>query len=342
MSDIPPNTTGNSELSQPEQPAPPPAGPHAAAAEQAPAGSGRIWSPSGRLTAILAAAMLAIGVAVGAAIGPAPTASFAGSAELPLLLHSLIGSASTPKTTAPSAAQPAASAEAATPSKRHRRRRAAVAAAASEEAATPASTQEGSGSSTKSKGSSEGSTKPLAPVTRVWVVQLNGAGFEEALASPSAAPYIDSQAIPSGAFLHSWSSLAAQSFANDEALIATTEPQLAQSIIQPPCPEGAAGASCAAGTPGALSTADAFLKQTLSTITASGGYRSSGLVVVTFAAIANGASSELPAGSTTATLSSQPPAGALLISPFVTKGTRPSTSFDPSSPRQSLEALLHR
>jgi len=285
--------------------------------------------------------MLAIGVAVGAAIGPAPTASFAGSAELPLLLHSLIGSASTPKTT-PSAAQPATGAVAATPAKRHSRKRA-VAAAASEEAATPASTEEGSGSSTKSKGSSEAtSTKPLPPVTRVWVVQLNGAGFEEALASPSAAPYIDSQAIPSGAFLHNWSSLAAQTFANDAALIATTEPQVAQSIIQPPCPEGTAGASCASGTPGALSTADTFLKQTLATITASASYRSSGLIVVTFATIANGASSELPAGSTTATLSSQPPAGALLISPFVTKGTRPTPSFNPSSPRQSLEALLHR
>ena len=91
-----------------------------------------------------------------------------------------------------------------------------------------------------------------------------------------------------------------------------------------------------------MSTADAFLKQTLATITASASYRSSGLIVVTFATIANGASSELPAGSTTATLSSQPPAGALLISPFVTKGTRPTTSFNPSSPRQSLEALLHR
>ena len=141
--------------------------------------------------------MLAIGVAVGAAIGPAPTASFAGSAELPLLLHSLIGSASTTKT-APAASQPAASAETATPTW-HRHRKRAIVAAASEEAATPAATEEGSGSSTKSKGSGEcKSTKALPPVTRVWVVQLNGAGFEEALASPSAAPYIDSQAIPSG------------------------------------------------------------------------------------------------------------------------------------------------
>ena len=233
MSDITPNTSGNSEL-------PPAEKPPAAAHEQPPTAPGRVWTPSGRLTAILAAAMLAIGVAVGAAIGPAPTASFAGSAELPLLLHSLVGSsgAGTTKAAAP-ASQAAAGAEAA-PARRHRRKHAA--AAASAETATPAA-EEGSGSSSTSKGSSEAtSTKALPPVTKVWVVQLNGSGFEEALAAPSSAPYIDSQAIPSGAFLNGWSSLAAQTFANDAALIATTEPQVAQSIIQPPCPEGAAGA----------------------------------------------------------------------------------------------------
>ena len=173
------------------------------------------------------------------------------------------------------------------------------------------------------------------------MVQLNGTGFEEAFAAPTSASYIDTQAIPSGSYLNSWSSLSATTFANNAALISTTEPQVVQTITQPPCPEGAAGAGCAPGTPGAIGAADSFLKQTLTTLAASAAYRSNGLIVVTFATIASGASSELPAGSTTATLASQP-TGALLISPFVTKGSRPTTTFNPASPRQSLEALLHR
>jgi hypothetical protein len=148
--------------------------------------------------------------------------------------------------------------------------------------------------------------------------------------------------VPSGSLLSSWSALSAITFANDAALIATTEPQIAQTIIHPLCPEGAAGAGCTAGTPGAISTADTFLQQTLPTITSSAAYRSSGLIIVTFASIAAGASSELPAGSTTATLTTAAPAGALLISPFASKGARPTAAFKPSSPRQSLEALLHR
>ena len=337
MSDLTPNT--------PSVPASPSPGqqssrtPSGAPAQDA--RPGRVWTPSPRLTAALAAAMLAVGVAVGAAIGPAPDASFAGASQFPALLQSLL--AGSKRAAAPPAAAAAIAQEASAPAHRRRRRRVAAAAAASESAATePASAaEEGSGSSSK-KGSGEGAkAKPLPPVTKVWVVQLSGTGFEEAFAAPASAPYIDTQAIPSGSYLNRWSSLAATTFAGDAALISTTEPQVAQTITQPPCPEGAAGAACAPGTPGSIAAADAFLKQTLTTLTASATYRSNGLIVVTFATVAPRASSELPAGSTTATLASQP-SGALLISPFVTKAARPTTTFNPASPRQSLEALLHR
>ncbi|HEX5852820.1 MAG TPA: hypothetical protein VFY36_06990, partial [Solirubrobacteraceae bacterium] len=131
-------------------------------------------------------------------------------------------------------------------------------------------------------------------------------------------------------------------FANDAALLASTQPQLVETILQPPCPEGPAAAQCAAGTPGALTAADEFLKASIPTITATAAYRTSGLIVVTFGSVAAGSASGLPSGSTSATLTSQPPAGALLISPFVTAGASSSTRFTPDSPTQSLEKLLHQ
>jgi hypothetical protein len=119
-------------------------------------------------------------------------------------------------------------------------------------------------------------------------------------------------------------------------------PPLLYSIVQPPCPEGAAGAQCAAGTPGQLTTADEFLKASVSQITSTATYREHGLIVVTFATVGVASATGLPAGASTATLTSKPPAGVVLISPFVHAGARPSTTFNPTSPEQSLEKLLHR
>ena len=337
------NSDAAAELRPPEQPAPTA---HAGDAND-PARRQRVWAPSARLTAGLACAMLAIGVAVGAAIGPAPEASFAGASRLPLLLPALIAQA-TGATRGRVPATPAASTSTASAVVRHRRRRHALA-AASRPPAKPATPVESPTPESTTPASSKGSGKSeskkaaaLAPVTKVWVIQLVGSTFAEALAAPASAPYIDTKAVPAGALLSGWSSLQAGTFAGDAALIATTEPQLVATVLQPLCPEGAAGAQCAAGTPGALQSADEFLSQTIPAITSSSAYRSSGLIVVTFGASAAGAASGLPSGSTTATLSSQPPSGALLISPFVTAGTRPDTTFNPASPTQSLEALLHR
>ena len=98
---------------------------------------------------------------------------------------------------------------------------------------------------------------------------------------------------------------------------------------------------CEPETAGALSAADEFLKATVPSITSSLAYREHGLIVITFGTVGNATASSLPAGSATATLSSQPPVGVLLISPFAHAGTRPSTTYDPTSPKQSLSGLLH-
>jgi len=341
----------------PETPAPPAGSsvqglpPHA---QQAPVGpvpgrTGVLRAPSARVTAALAAAMLGIGVAVGAAIGPAPSASLAGASRLPLLLPSLLSGAgaagrSSAPTTLPAPAPAPATAAPATGTK---------AAPGASTAQTPASTSTSSGAAPPSEestpsasstptSSGQGTATTLPPVTNVWLIQLAGTSFAEALAQPSAAPYIDTQATGAGTLLSGWSAIDGSAFANETALLASSPPQLVNSIVQPPCPEGAAGVQCAAGTPGALTAADEFLKATVATITSTVAYREHGLIVITLATVASGSATGLPSGASSATLTSQPPAGVLLISPFASRGARPSIAFNPSSPKQSLEKLLRQ
>lgn len=306
-------------------------------------------APSARVTAALAAATLGIGVAVGAAIGPAPNPSQASSA-LPVLLTTLAREAAARATQAASAAaQPTATtAEASTSSRKHRRRK--HKAAETEEASTAGSTPEAetettAPASTKPKSKTKASTLP--PVTHVWLVELAGTSFEDALAQPSAAPYIDTEAVAAGTLLSGWSGLDGSAFANDAALLAGSTPQLLDTIVQPPCPasspegEGAAGASCAAEA-GQLTAASEFLKATIPTITSTAAFRESGLIVVTFASVGLATQTSLPAGAATATLTSTPPAGVLLISPFAGVGAKSSATLNPTSPKQSLEKLLRR
>ncbi len=293
--------------------------------------------PSGRATAVLAGAMLALGVAIGAAIGPAPDASFAGASRLLPLLTTLAGSGS--HSSSPSVQPPAVSAQAtpapaahATTSRAPTSHGAAASSSPQSTPATPAPTSNGKTSTPKA----------LPPVTHVWLIELSGTTFADALAQPSAAPYIDGQAVPSGTLLSGWSALDGSTFSGDAALIASTPPQLLDTIVQPPCPEGAAGAGCMTGTPGGLTAADEFLKASIATITPTAAYRTSGLIVVAFGSVVSGSDTGLPSGASNATLTSAPPSGVLLISPFVSAGARPTTiAFNPASPRQSLEKLLH-
>jgi hypothetical protein len=301
-------------------------------------------TPPPRAVAALAAAMLAIGVVVGAAIGPAPSPSLAVNRLLPLL-PSLLGSGSKASTTRPPATTAQATPSVATsPATRRRRRRrlrsAGPAATAPSEAQAP--TETSTPSSTKPSSSGKTKAAALAPVTKVWLIALDGAGFQDATADASAAPYIVNQAIHTGTLLSGWSALDGSALASEAALLAEPAPQLLDTIVQPPCPEGAAGEHCEAGTPGALTAADEFLQATLPTITSSAAYRENGLIVITFTSVGQASATGLPSGAATTTFTSQPPAGVLVISPFAVAGAKPSVAYDSASPKQSLEKLLRR
>lgn len=315
--------------------------------------------PSTRVSAALAAGMLALGVAVGAAIGPGvggADSTLAGE-RIPLLLPTIAalaggggargggGATSTAAVQPPpvtSQSTPAASsagtdlatgiASAGAPKS--------TATKAPSAAATPAPAP--SATKTPAKGTPQSRVQAtLPPVTSVWLITLSGGTFAQALAQTAAAPYIDSQLVPAGTLLGGWSSLDGSAFASEAGLLSGAPPQTLDAIVQPPCPEGAAGAACAPETAGALTAADEFLKATLPSIAASAAYREHGLVVITFDAVGNATASSLPAGAATAMLSSEPPVGVLLLSPFARAGARPTTSFNPTSPKQSLSGLLH-
>ena len=112
------------------------------------------------------------------------------------------------------------------------------------------------------------------------------------------------------------------------------------SIVQPPCPEGAAGESCA--TPaGALKAADEFAQATLPKITGTPAFREHGLAVVTFATVGLASQQELPAGASSATLTSKPPGGVLLVSPFAKAGAHSTVAYKLTAPVHTIEQLLH-
>ena len=277
--------TGTETLTTPPDltstpPNPPPPGSHA--------GVPRL--PSLRVAAMLAAGMLALGAAVGAAIGPAPEASFAGASEIPMLLPALAALAArgaAANGTTP--VKPAAVESQATPSA------AASGAGSPASSASPGAGRSSSSSPSSSSSTPSTSTTPttsgegskqttLAAVTSVWLIELSGATFTQAVAQSAAAPYIDSQLLAKGTLLSGWSGIDASAFASEAPLLTGRPPALLDTIVEPPCPEGVAGAQCAPETAGALTAADSFLAQTIPSITASAAYRERGLIVVTFGA----------------------------------------------------------
>ena len=181
-------------------------------------------------------------------------------------------------------------------------------------------------------------------MTNVWLIQLSGPGYEELLAQTSAAPYISGQLVPTGTLLSGWSAIEGSALASEAALAAPSSaeatPPIVHSIVQPPCPEGAAGESCS--TPaGALHAADEFAQATLPQITGTAAFREHGLAVVTFAGVGLASQQGLPAGTSSATLTSKPPGGVLLISPFAKAGAHSSVAYKVSAPVHTLEQLLH-
>jgi hypothetical protein len=223
---------------------------HAARRRARPAAGGWAWlaggwaggdatgTPSRRVTAVLVAAVLAIGIVAGAALGPAPSGSPADAATLAQQAIAALttqasarppASAPTSSTTTP-ASEPATSASA--PSEPAKAASKAVSTPASSEnssasegsSGTPSS--EGSSSEGPSKGSGKG--KKAAPGTpiklpaikHVWVIALSGTSFSAALADPTADPYLAKRLVPKGTLLSDYTFSSSSALGNGIALLA--------------------------------------------------------------------------------------------------------------------------
>jgi len=293
--------------------------------------------------------MLALGVGIGAAIGPAPESSLAGvDGSVPAVIATLRAreqaqQQALAKANAAAAAEQAEAEAQAASQRRARRRRKRLKATSSTGTASESQTPSAETTAPSAKSKATTPKKTLPQIGSVWLIELAGGSFAEAAAQPSAAAYIDGQAVAQGTLLGEWSAVDANAFAAEatlaEPVAEGATPPLLHTVVQPACPEGAAGASCAAGA-GELTAADEFLKATLAQITGTAAYREHGLVVITFATVGLASQQGLPAGASTSTLTYRPPAGVLLLSPFVRAGARSATAFNPTSPRQSLETLL--
>ena len=105
-------------------------------------------------------------------------------------------------------------------------------------------------------------------------------------------------------------------------------------------PGRAAGESCA--TPaGALTGGRRIRAGDTAPITGTAAFREHGLAVVTFATVGVAAQQGLPAGASSATLTSQPPGGVLLLSPFAKAGahSRVAYHFTPGADPGKAPAL---
>ncbi|HEV3320884.1 MAG TPA: hypothetical protein VG147_01690 [Solirubrobacteraceae bacterium] len=208
-----------------------------------------------------------------------------------------------------------------------------------------------------------------------------GASLENALKQSTAAPYLDGQLQGAGTVLSNYSSLAAAQLAGAATLLSGQVGASVTTVAPPPCTGTAAGAAsgttsgsaagapasstnqpvataaCPSGEPAGVQAADAFLQEVVPKIEASTAYKEHGLIVVTFGAASQqgassstttsatagtGAEATYPAGSITSTLTAAgAPAGALLLSPFLSHvGTRSASAFNPLAPHESLEALF--
>ena len=301
--------------------------------------------PSLRVTAILATATLAVGAALGAAVGPSPTASFAGDtpALVAKLLSELAAARSHSSTTTTTGQAPAEAPAQAPLSSSPTAGSASSTPAASAETRAAGSRSPQPQAEAPSKAKSPARSKVPA-VTNVWLIELSGPGYEELLTQKSAAPYITGQLIPTGTLLAGWSAIEGSALASEAALAAPSSaistPPIVHSIVQPPCPEGPAGESCSTPS-GALKAADEFAQATLPAITGAAAFHEHGLAVVTFATVGVASQQGLPAGASSATLTSQPPGGVLLISPFAKAGAHSSATYEVSTPVHTLEQLLH-
>jgi hypothetical protein len=234
-------------------------------------------------------------------------------------------------------------------------------------------------------GESEAKPKPLPPIAQVWLIVLPyGQSFSNALGQPSAAPYLDGQLVGKGTLLSEYSALAGSQLVGAATLL-SGQVAASVSVLSPPAcattagatgstgtagapstasTQGAAGtAPCPSGEPAGLQAADGFVRETVTRITATAGYREHGLIAITFAPASGSSSTTAPAAGTTdpttpaagsPTETSYPagtsatslsasgsPAGVLLLSPFLRQvGRRVPSAFDAAAPHRSLEEVL--
>lgn len=191
----------------------------------------------------------------------------------------------------------------------------------------------------------------LPPIANVWLVVLPpGGSLANAPGQSATTPYLDGQLVSQGTVLSGYSSLAAEQLAGAAMLLSGQVGPSVSTISPPP-----------SGGPPSPQAADAFLQEVVPKIMASAAYREHGLIVIAFGAASPpaaspGAATEpaagtteaagpevaYPAGTSTSTLTAAgAPAGALLLSPFLRHvGARGANTFNPASPRTSLEALF--
>ena len=226
--------------------------------------------PSPRVSAVLAAGMLAVGIALGALIGPGPASSLASGTRAAAVARVLALLALDDGAGASSQALLAGNAGHA-PRKTEASGNGASAAATpgtntgashpqstgggeSETSSTPSShgNQPSSSSLSPTKGSGtsapagSGESKPvrLAPIAHVWLIVLPyGQSFASVLGQSAAAPYTTGQLVGQGTLLGAYSSLQASQLAGAATLL-SGQVQAAVSTIVAPCP----GAQSASGT----------------------------------------------------------------------------------------------
>ncbi|HUN79021.1 MAG TPA: hypothetical protein VMU32_08885 [Solirubrobacteraceae bacterium] len=262
-------------------------------------------------------------------------------------------------------------------------------------ATSPTGTRRPATNTTKPSGAGgepEAKWAALPPIAHAWLIVLPyGQSFANARAQPSAAPYLDSQLIGQGTLLSAYSALAGSQLADAATLLSGQVGAEVDVLSPPPCADtadatpGASGTSgatetagatgaqsaqspapCPAGEPAGLQAADAYVREVVSRLVTTAGYREHGLIAITFAAgpsaagpSAAGASAAAPGtpagGPTTATTEAAYPAGTqattltdaapapgvLLLSPFLRDaGRHLASAFDAAAPRGSLEEAL--
>jgi hypothetical protein len=116
-------------------------------------------------------------------------------------------------------------------------------------------------------------------------------------------------------------------------------------FISPGLCEDSDQTACPDGQPGGLAGEDAFLKQWVPKILASKAYKQDGALMIVFTVSKPGGGTGTgptgPAGAVGAAGSGSPTrAGALVISPYASAGTKVSGSYDPYSVLRSIEDLF--